>query len=54
MKRNKMTSKQEMLLLLSNESTVEINMLLEQPELVKMIRENKSYDECLNWINENF
>lgn len=44
----------ETLLELSGESTVMVEELMEQPELVRMIREGKGKDECLAWINENF
>lgn len=47
-------AKEQLLLELSNESTVEINLLAECPDLIKMINEGKSKEECLKWINENF
>ena len=40
--------------MLSGESFVPVELLLENEELVEMIRQDKSYEECLNFINENF
>ena len=44
----------EMLLLLSGESTVMTELLIESPDLIKLVKAKKSKDECLAWINENF
>jgi hypothetical protein len=42
------------LLLLSNESTVDVNLLAESQELFNLIKSNTPYAELLAWVNENF
>lgn len=40
--------------ILSVESTVEANLLLEVPELVEAVRLGKSREECLQIVNNSF
>ena len=42
------------LLMLSNESTVDVNLLAESQELFDLIKKNTPYAELLAWVNENF
>jgi hypothetical protein len=42
------------LLMLSNESTVDLNLLAESRELFDLIKNNTPYAELLAWVNENF
>jgi len=42
------------LLMLSGESTVDINLLAESQELFDLIKKNTPYNELLEWVNENF
>jgi len=42
------------LLMLSGESTVDINLLAESQELFDLIKKNTPYPELLEWVNENF
>lgn len=46
--------KMETLIMLSNESTVEINLLAESQELFDLIKAGTPYKELLAWVNENF
>lgn len=42
------------LMMLSAESTVELNLLAESQELFDLIKKNTPYNELLEWVNENF
>jgi hypothetical protein len=42
------------LMMLSNESTVDVNLLAESQELFDLIKNNTPYNELLEWVNENF
>ena len=42
------------LLMLSNESTVDLNLLAESQELFDLIKKETPYLELLDWVNENF
>jgi hypothetical protein len=42
------------LLMLSNESTVDLNLLAESQELFDLMKEDATYAELLEWVNENF
>ena len=42
------------LMMLSGESTVDINLLAESQELFDLIKKNTPYAELLEWVNENF
>jgi hypothetical protein len=41
-------------LILSGETSVEIGLLTENKTLLQMIKENKSQEECLDFINQEF
>lgn len=45
---------QTTLMMLQGETSVPIGLLLECDELTQAIRENKSYPELLDIVNENF
>ena len=49
-----MTNQMHTLLMLSNESTVEINLLAESKELFDLMKADAPYAELLAWVNENF
>lgn len=40
--------------MLSGESTVMVQELAENSDLIALIKQGKSYDELLEWINENY
>jgi hypothetical protein len=41
-------------LALSGESTIPVELLIENEELVEMVSEKKSHEEILDFINENW
>ena len=51
-----MTTQTQMntLLMLSNESTVDLYLLAESQELFDLIKKDTPYTELLAWVNENF
>jgi hypothetical protein len=44
----------ETLLTLSGESTVMVQELAENPDLIALIKQGKTYDELLEWVLENY
>jgi NTP pyrophosphatase (non-canonical NTP hydrolase) len=41
-------------MMLSGESSVDLNLLAESQELFDLIKKNTPYSELLEWVNENF
>jgi hypothetical protein len=42
------------LAILSNESTVMLEILADDADLIALIKQGKTYDELLEWVNENY
>lgn len=40
--------------MLSGESTVMVEELAENTELIALIKQGKTYEELLEWVNENY
>ena len=49
-----MNSKTHTLLMLSGESTVPVELLTEDEQLMRLLSLGTSYDNLLSYINENF
>lgn len=52
--KNKLAEFRQTILMLSGESTVPPELLLENPTLVQMVKDEKPYEELLAYVNENW